>query len=93
MKYTIELKNDREKNNFIELLQRGMAYCDEHYKQYHAIDNIYKNVMSQLNTKDISIEEMRNLCNILWGWQADEWDDKTVKEYYTLYKQGYFNLK
>ena len=48
MKYTIELKNDREKKNLIELLQRGMAYCDEHYSQYRAIENIYKNVFDQL---------------------------------------------
>lgn len=48
MKYTIELKNEREKNNLVELLERGMAYCDEHYRQYRAIDNIYANVMSQL---------------------------------------------
>ena len=51
MKYVIELKNDNEKNNLIELLKRGMAYCDEHYRQYRAIDNIYKNVMSQLDIK------------------------------------------
>jgi len=48
MKYTIELKNEREKNNLVELLKRGMAYCDEHYRQYRAIDNIYANIMSQL---------------------------------------------
>lgn len=51
MKYVIELKNDNEKNNLIELLKRGMAYCDEHYRQYRAIDNIYKNIMLQLDIK------------------------------------------
>ena len=52
MKYTIELKNGREKNNLIELLQRGMAYCDEHYSQYRAMENIYKNVFGQLKVTE-----------------------------------------
>lgn len=84
MKYTIELKNEREKKNLIDLLKRGMAYCDEHYRQYRAMDNIYENVMAQLDNKkdEKSIEEMRKTCDLIWGWQAKKWDDKTVIEYY-----------
>ena len=49
--------------------------------------------MKKIVLPNIDIHEMRKRCNVIWGWQAEGWDDKKVKQMYTLYKQGYFNLR
>ena len=45
------------------------------------------------NNKEIPIEQMRSTCDVVWGWQAKDWSDNKVQRMYTLYKQGYFNLR
>ena len=52
MNYIIALK-DREKDRILELLKRGMAYCDEHWRKYPEMDSIYANVKTQLETTSV----------------------------------------
>ena len=84
-------------------MKRGLAYCDEHYSQYQAMENIQHNIIMQIANKKltsnnqcepITIEEMRKHCEFIWGeWIVKDWNNKMVKEYYSRYKNGEFNLK
>lgn len=45
-------------------------------------------------SKNVSIEEIRKSCNIIWGeWIVRHWSDAKIKKMYKLYHEGYFNLR
>lgn len=52
MNHIIALK-DNEKKHLLELMSRGMAYCDEHWRKYPEMDRIYANVKTQLETASV----------------------------------------
>jgi len=52
MNHIIALK-DNEKKHLLELMSRGMAYCDEHWRVYPEMDRIYANVKTQLETASV----------------------------------------